>query len=52
MQGISTISGQLTLIDSYYKEYNEYKQQYDMIEVIKKYCSPTGGGIQTLFMQI
>ena len=27
MQGISTISGQLTLIDSYYKEYNEYKKK-------------------------
>ena len=23
-----------------------------LLEVIKKYCSPTGGGIQTLFMQI
>lgn len=52
MQGISHISGQLTLIDSYYSEYNSYKEKYDMIEVIKKYCSPTGGGIQTLFMQI
>lgn len=52
MTGISNISGQLTLIDSYYTEYNNYKQKYDTIEVIKKYCSPTGGGIQTLFMQI
>jgi DNA repair exonuclease SbcCD ATPase subunit len=52
MQGINHISGQLTLIDSYYSEYNSYKEKYDMIEVIKKYCSPTGGGIQTLFMQI
>ena len=52
MKDISTISGQLTLLDSYYTEYNQYKQSYDMIETLKKYCSPTGGGIQTLFMQI
>ena len=49
---ISTINGQLTLLDSYYKEFDEYKKSYDTIETIKKYCSPTGGGIQTLFMQI
>lgn len=49
---ISSISGQLTLLDSYYKEFDEYKKSYDTIETIKKYCSPTGGGIQTLFMQI
>ena len=49
---ISTISGQLTLLESYYLEYNEYKSSYDTVETLKKYCSPTGGGIQTLFMQI
>jgi len=52
MQEISRISGQLTLLESYYLEYNEYKSSYDLIETIKKYCNPTGGGIQTLFMQI
>ncbi len=52
MNEISSISGQLTLLDSYYAEYNEYRQSYDIIETLKKYCSPTGGGIQTLFMQI
>ena len=52
MKDISTISGQLTLLDSYYLEYNEYKSSYDTIETLKKYCNPTGGGIQTLFMQI
>lgn len=52
MQEISTIAGQLTLLDSYYAEYNEAKQSYDIIETIKKYCSPTGGGIQTIFMQL
>ena len=49
---ISTITGQLTLLDSYYLEYNEYMSSYNTVETLKKYCSPTGGGIQTLFMQI
>ena len=49
---INTLSGQLTLLESYYEEYNRYKSSYDMIETIKKYCSPTGGGIQTIFMQL
>jgi DNA repair exonuclease SbcCD ATPase subunit len=52
MKDISAISGSLTLLESYYNEYNEYKSNYNMIETLKKYCSPTGGGIQTLFMQI
>lgn len=52
MQEISRISGQLTLLDSYYIEYNQYKSSFDLIETVKKYCNPTGGGIQTLFMQI
>ena len=52
MNQINLISGQLTLLDSYYNEYNEYKRSYDIIETVKKYCSPTGGGIQTLFMQL
>lgn len=38
------------------KEYNEelfvYNQKYSIIELIKKYSSPTKGGIQTLFMQL
>lgn len=49
---IDKISGQLTLLDSYYLEYNRYKEKYDLIETLKKYCSPTGGGIQTIFMQL
>lgn len=52
MREINTISGQLTLLDSYYEEYAKYKHSYDMIETLKKYCSPTSGGIQTLFMQL
>lgn len=49
---IQRLSGQLAMIDSYYEEYNQYKAKYDMIETLKKYCSPTGGGIQTIFMQL
>ena len=49
---ISRIKGQLTLLDSYYQEYNEYSEKYNYIEILKKYCSPTGGGIQTVFMQL
>ena len=51
-QEISRLVGQLTLLDSYYTEYNEYNSKYNLIETIKKYCSPTGGGIQTVFMQL
>ena len=49
---INKISGELILLDSYYKDYNDYKSSYDIIETLKKYCSPTSGGIQTLFMQL
>ena len=49
---ISSISGQLTMLESYYQEYNTYKASFDTIETLKKYCNPTGGGIQTLFMQL
>lgn len=52
IKDINSIAGQLTLLDQYYAEYNEYKASYDTIETVKKYCSPTGGGIQTVFMQI
>lgn len=38
------------------KEYNQelsvYNEKYSLIEIIKKYSSPTKGGIQTLFMQL
>ncbi len=51
-QEISRLSGQMTLLNSYYNEYNEYNTKYNLIETIKKYCSPTSGGIQTVFMQL
>ena len=49
---IHAISGKLTMLESYYKEYNLYQEKYNLIETLKKYCSPTGGGIQTIFMQL
>ena len=49
---INSLAGQLTLLEAYYKEYDECKRSYDTIETIKKYCSPTGSGIQVLFMQL
>lgn len=51
-QQIQIISGQLTLLSSYYQEYEQYQEKYQMIETLKKYCSPTNGGIQTIFMQM
>lgn len=36
----------------YNEEWNQYNQQNNIIEVLKKYSSPTKGGIQTIFMQI
>ena len=49
---IQKLSGQLTLLESYYQDLTNYQTQYDLLEVLKKYCSPTGGGIQTVFMQM
>ena len=49
---ISDINGRLTLLNSYYQEYEAYNASYKIIETLKKYCSPTGGGIQTIFMQL
>ena len=49
---ISELNGRFILLNSYYEEYNKYNDKYNLIETIKKYCSPTGGGIQTVFMQL
>lgn len=38
-------------IEEYSKEYQSYKEQYDILETIKKYSSPTQG-IQLLFMEL
>ena len=52
LDSITKLEGQLVLLNSYYEEYNNYIGEYNMIETVKKYCSPTGGGIQTIFIQL
>lgn len=52
VDSINKLEGQLVLLNSYYEEYNMYIDKFNMIETIKKYCSPTGGGIQTIFIQL
>ena len=47
-----TVDSQLLLLDSYKKEYGEYSEKYEVINTLKKYSSPTAGGIQTLFMSM
>lgn len=39
-------------LGEYNEEWNQYNQQNSVIEVLKKYSSPTKGGIQTVFMQL
>jgi len=51
-ENISKLEGQMILLNSYYTEYEQYIDEFNMIETIKKYCSPTGGGIQTIFIQL
>lgn len=46
------IDSQLLLLDSYDKEYQEYSEKYEIVNTLKKYSSPTAGGIQTLFMSM
>ncbi len=44
------LDSQILLLDNYRKDYNEYYDKYNIIDKLKKYSSPTSGGIQTLFM--
>lgn len=46
------IDNQILLLDSYQKDYAEYYNKYNVIDKLKKYSSPTSGGIQTLFMSL
>lgn len=46
------IDTQIMMLDSYKREYEEYSSKYDIIDKLKKYSSPTAGGIQTLFMSL
>ena len=42
----------LKQLEEYNEELTMYNEKYSLIELIKKYSSPTKGGIQTLFMQL
>lgn len=42
----------LKQLEEYNEELSVYNEKYSLIEIIKKYSSPTKGGIQTLFMQL
>lgn len=46
------ISYSLKQLDEYNKELAVYNEKYSIVELIRKYSSPTKGGIQTLFMQL
>lgn len=42
----------LKQLEEYNQELSLYNEKYSLIELIRKYSSPTKGGIQTLFMQL
>ena len=42
----------LTKLEEYKQELQVYQDKYNLIELLKKYSSPTKGGIQTIFMQL
>lgn len=46
------IKYQCTKLYEYQAEWEQYNQQYSILEMLKKYSSPTKGGIQTIFMQL
>ena len=46
------ITYSLKQLEEYNQELAMYNEKYSLIEIIKKYSSPTKGGIQTLFMQL
>ena len=48
----TTIESQILMVRSFKEEYGSYKNKYDTIEILKKYSSPTKGGIQSLFMSM
>ena len=52
MEEQDKIKYQCTKLYEYQAEWEQYNQQYSVIEMLKKYSSPTKGGIQTIFMQL
>ena len=46
------IDHKLNLLETYRKEYTEFNDKYNLINILKKYSSPVSGGIQTMFIDI
>ena len=46
------VESKFDMLKSFQNEYNQYKDQYNLIDILRKYSSPTSGGIQSLFMSI
>lgn len=51
-QARDNINYSLAKLQEYQKELDDYNGRYATIELLKKYSSPTKGGIQTIFMQL
>lgn len=49
---LDSVKFSLTKLLEYKAELEEYNAKVNLVEVIKKYSSPTKGGIQTLFMKL
>ena len=47
-----SLQGKLDMLAEYKKEYQTYSEKYNMIDMIKRYTSPSKGGIQSLFIQM
>jgi DNA repair exonuclease SbcCD ATPase subunit len=43
---------QMEMLKSFKSEYATYKDQYNLLDILRKYSSPTAGSIQSLFMSI
>lgn len=51
-QTCNSLSFSLSKLFEYKNELAVYNDKYQLVELIKKYSSPTKGGIQTVFMQL
>lgn len=49
---LNKIKFSLDRLKEYQQELKDYEAKYSMIELVKKYSSPTKGGIQNLFIEI
>lgn len=46
------IESQILIWDNFQKEYTEYNEKYNYVNILRKYSSPTQGGIQSLYMSM